>query len=71
MSCSNCSCDACRDDDDVEELDDSECHACEMHLVEGLCPNEDCEYFECDPFAGGGTYLDEQKWERQQMGITS
>lgn len=75
MSC-NCEChqEDYHDYDD-DEVSDFECPECGEELDEkGLCPNEECVEFECDPFDGVGgsdTYIDEQKWERQQMGITS
>ena len=72
MSCENCGCENCRDVFGDDETSDFECHACGEDLNdEGHCPNEDCEYFECDPFVDGGSWTDDVKWERRQMGITS
>jgi hypothetical protein len=71
MSC-NCHCheeDFCDED---PTYPDGACWACHKTLdTEGLCMNDECEHFECDPFEGPVTHFDEQKWERQQMGITS
>lgn len=56
---------------DDNEVSDFECPDCSEELEDdGTCGNEECDSFECDPYEGGGTYVDEQKWERQQMGIT-
>ncbi len=72
MSC-NC---RCHDEDYVREAEpdypDGACWSCHKTLDnEGLCMNAECTYFEFDPFEEGGAHFDEQKWERQQMGITS
>jgi hypothetical protein len=76
MSCKNCGCGDCHvvygdlPYDDGDEVSDFECPACGEDLNDnGHCPNEDCEHFECDPFYSADPGIDEQKWERQQMGI--
>ncbi len=69
---SNCGCNCHDEFDEDEEVSEFECPDCKAELDEkGLCITETCDNFECDPFDSGAPGIDEQKWERQQMGITS
>lgn len=71
MSCQHCKCECYWEEQEGgDEVSDFECPECGEELDDkGLCRTEECDYFECNPFDGGGPYIDEQKWERQQMGI--
>lgn len=65
MSC-NCNChDEVDDDDEI----DYECPECgELVDENAFCQTKECDYFGACPW-DGALCIDEQKWERQQMGI--
>ncbi len=67
MAC-NCAChDPDYDDDDEIDYDCPECG--EVVDEDAICQNKDCEWFGANPWGDGVPEIDEQKWERQQMGI--
>lgn len=72
MSC-NCNCHDpdYNEHDSVDDLEDNICPECDEGLDDkSICQNKECDYFELCPFDNAvGSWTDEQKWERQQMGI--